>query len=97
MRFRMNHAGGKLSSAGEFHSHALSGVARMKRSEIRGHSDLKQQTSNKVCLTPIFIAVKITMEEILKEPARGTGMTIRGLLGKARGRMESRLRAQAPM
>ena len=39
--------------------------------------------------------VKITMEEILRELARGTGMTIRGLLGKGRGRVESRLRAEA--
>ena len=39
--------------------------------------------------------VKITMEEILRELARGTGMTLRGLLGKGRGRVESRLRAEA--
>ena len=39
--------------------------------------------------------VKITMEEILRELARGTGMTLRGLLGKGRGRVESRLRAAA--
>ena len=39
--------------------------------------------------------VKITMEEILRELARGTGMTIRGLLGKGQGQVESRLRAEA--
>ena len=39
--------------------------------------------------------VKITMEEILRELARGTGMTIRGPLGKGRGRVESRLRTEA--
>jgi hypothetical protein len=38
--------------------------------------------------------VKITMEEIVRELARETGMTIRGLLGKGRGRVESRLRVE---
>ena len=39
--------------------------------------------------------VKITMEEVLTDLAKETGLTIRVLLGKGRGRVESRLRAEA--
>ena len=39
--------------------------------------------------------VKITMEEILNDLAKEMGMTVRLLLGKRRGRVESRLRAEA--
>lgn len=39
--------------------------------------------------------VKITMEEILTDLVKETGKTVRVLLGKGRGRVESRLRAQA--
>ena len=41
------------------------------------------------------VAVKIGMEEILAEVARETGITVRELRGKGRGRAESRLRAEA--
>ena len=41
------------------------------------------------------VAVKIGMEEILAELARETGITVRELRGKGRGRAESRRRAEA--